>query len=212
MPTMAPTAANAKMQSGTTHAAHQVTTAKGHSSGAGLASVQSPTLPRLLEVWWLTTTSVAAWATVLRACVQTLNGMGTAVTQALPACAGMPTIGSAGTFHLRRLHEDGCNAGGISRAMCFDKGTAVGAAAGDSHSLSDQCSPVHTDLGFAGFFVFQDTFAFGLLKRLRMHVYYAGVHRILRWSPRIALLVCAPNAVCSNQLYDSAPFVCEIPC
>ena len=114
VPTTAPTAANAKMQSGTTHAAHRVTIAKGHSSGAGHVSVQSPTLPRLLEVWWLTTTNVAAWATVLRACVQTLNGTGTAATQALPACAGMPTIGSAGTFHLHRLHDDGCNAGGVA--------------------------------------------------------------------------------------------------
>lgn len=142
---------------------------------------------------------------MLRACVQTLSGTGTAATQALPACAGMPTTGSAGTFHLRRLHEDGCNAGGISRAMCFDKGTAVGAAAGDSHSLSDQCSPVHTDLGFAGFFVFQDTLALVLLKRLRMHVYDAGMHKILRLCLAFALLVFTLHALCSHKLYHRTP-------
>ena len=94
------------MQSGTTHAAHQVITARGLSSGAGLAKEQRPTQHRQSAGLLQTIISVAAWATVLRPCVLTPSGPATAATQVLHACAGMPSIGSAETSHLRKQHNE----------------------------------------------------------------------------------------------------------
>jgi len=107
VPIKPPTAASAKMQSGTTHAAHQATTARGLSNGAGLVTEQRPTQHRQLAGLLLTIISVVAWAIVLRACVLTLSGLDTAATQVLHACAGMPSIGSAETSHLRKQHNEG---------------------------------------------------------------------------------------------------------
>lgn len=102
------------MQSGTMHAALRATTARGLSSGAGPAKEQRPTQHRQLVGLLLTIISVVAWATVLKACVLTLSGLDTAATQVLHACAGMPTIGSAETSHLRKLHDEGRIAGNMS--------------------------------------------------------------------------------------------------
>ena len=102
------------MQSGTTHAAHQAITARGLSSGAGLAKEQRPTQHRQSAGLLQTIISVAAWATVLRPCVLTPSGPATAATQVLHACAGMPSIGSAETSHLRKQHNEGHIAGNMS--------------------------------------------------------------------------------------------------
>ena len=99
------------MQNGTTHAAHQATTARGPSSGAGLAKEQRPTQQRQSAGLLLTIINVVAWAIVLRACVLTLSGLDTVATQDLHACVGMPSIGSAETSHLRRRHNEGHIAG-----------------------------------------------------------------------------------------------------
>jgi len=114
VPIKAPTAASAKTQSGTTHAAHQAITARGLSSGAGLAKEQRPTQHRQLAGLLLTIINAVAWATVLRACVLTLSGPNTAATQVLHACAGMPTIGNAETSHLRKQHKEDHAAGNMS--------------------------------------------------------------------------------------------------
>ncbi len=102
------------MQSGTTHAAHQAITARGLSSGAGLAKEQRPTQHRQSAGLLQTIISVVAWATVLRACVLMLSGPDTAATQDLHACAGMPSIGNAETSHLRKQHNEGHIAGNMS--------------------------------------------------------------------------------------------------